>query len=161
MVAIASVGTMAIDADAQHHDDGSGDRPALLILDFDGVCFDRSRHEIDPDAVALVGDAQRHGILVAVLSSELDDTTIATTPLLDEVDHTVVCTTGIQKPDRRAFQRVMLLTGIDAHRTVVVDDSEVNVRGAAAAGATAIAFDVDDRAASWTSVRRAAGLTAG
>lgn len=152
---------MTTDAGPGRLDGGSDDRPALLVLDFDGVCFDRSRREIDPEAIGVVDDARRHGIVVAVLSNELDDATIASTPLLDDVDHVVVCAAGIQKPDRRAFQRVMLHAGIDADRTVVVDDSEVNVRGAAAAGASALAFDVEDRAASWTSVRRAVGLTGG
>ena len=49
---------------------------------------------------------------VAVLSNELDDDTVETHPVLRAVDHVVACNTGIQKPDRRAFQRVLLLTGV-------------------------------------------------
>ncbi len=135
-------------------------RIELLVLDFHGVCFEPRTGEIDPTAAQLTADAEAGGIATAVLSNELDDRTIASTPLLQQVAHVVSCTTGIQKPDRRAFQRVMLLASADAARTVVVDDAPENVRGAEAAGATAIWFDRTDRAGSWTRVRRSLGLPA-
>ncbi len=131
---------------------------ALLVLDFDGVCFDPTARDIDPAAADLVRDARAVGIGVAVLSNELDEHTRTTTPLLDDVDHVVACTTGIQKPDRRAFQRVMMIADVSPERTVVVDDRDANVRGAEAAGARAVLFDLGDRAGSWTAIRRAAGL---
>ena len=106
----------------------------------------------------MIDAANRRGITVAVLSNELDDDTIETHPLLGAVDHVVACNTGIQKPDRRAFQRVLLLTGIEAERTLVVDDAEDNVRGAEAAGTAALHFDVDDCAASWAAIRAELGL---
>ena len=131
----------------------------LLVLDFHGVCFDPRTGDIDPAAVELVADIEALDIIAAVLSNELDDHTIASTPLLQQMDHVVSCTAGIQKPDRRAFQRVMLLASVDASRTVVVDDSPDNVRGAEAAGARVVWFDADDRAASWARAREGLGLT--
>jgi len=134
--------------------------PRLLILDFGGVCVDPADPaRVDPAAELLVTDGQRLGISVAVLSNELDDRTIATTPLLGLVDHVVSCNERIQKPDRRAFQRAMLAAGVEATDTLVVDDSIDNVRGARAAGAAALHFDLDDRTGSWSAVRRAIGLT--
>lgn len=129
----------------------------LVILDFGGVCVvaDGTR---DLAASDLVEDARNDGIVVAVLSNELDDRTVTDEPVLQAVDHVVACNTGIQKPDRRAFQRVLLLTGAAAEHTLVVDDSTDNVRGAEAAGITALRFDTGDRARSWAAVRGALGL---
>ncbi len=132
----------------------------LLILDYDGVCLscvDPAHPTIDPEVSELIRYARQAGITVAVLSNELDDHTINNTPMLRSVDHVVVCSAGIQKPDRRAFQRVMLLTGIEASNTVVVDDSRDNIRGAAAAGAVAVHFDATNRRRSWTAVRSELG----
>ncbi|MEO1060576.1 MAG: HAD-IA family hydrolase [Actinomycetota bacterium] len=126
----------------------------LLVLDVGGVCVDRAGRS-DPAATELVDAARERGIVVAVLSNELDE---ASADALPPVDHVVACNTGIQKPDRRAFQRVLLLTGTDAAAALVVDDSADNVRGAEAAGAAALHFDPDDRSASWAAVRAALGL---
>ncbi len=128
----------------------------LLVLDFGGVCVDADGAS-DPAAVDLIDAAHGRGMAVAVLSNELDPATVASHPVLRVVDHVVTCNTGIQKPDRRAFQRVLLLTGIEAGRTLVVDDSPDNVRGAEAAGTTALRFDPADRAGSWAVVREALG----
>ncbi len=130
----------------------------LLILDFHGVCLDPRAGTIDPVAKAVVSECSPLGLPVAVLSNELDGHTIQSTPLLQQVDHVVSCTTGIQKPDRRAFERVIRLVGVAPEHAVVVDDQPINARGAQAAGAASIWFDVDDREASWASVRRAIGL---
>ncbi len=132
-------------------------RYELLVLDVGGVCIDEEG-ATDPTVAGVIDAAKERGLTVAVLSNELDNATIATHPLLQRVDHVVSCNRGIQKPDRRAFQRVLLLTGIDADRTLVVDDAGDNVRGAQAAGTTALHFDVDDRAASWATVRVELGL---
>ena len=124
----------------------------LLVLDFGGVCVDADG-TTDPAVVDLIDAARRQDVTVAVLSNELDASTVASHPVLRAVDHVVTCNTGIQKPDRRAFQRVLLLTGVEAGRTLVVDDSPDNVRGAEAAGTTALRFDTADRAGSWAAVR--------
>lgn len=129
----------------------------LLVLDFGGVCVDADG-STDPEVIDVIAAARERSITVAVLSNELDDDTIAVHPVLRSVDHVVACNTGIQKPERRAFQRVLLLTDVDAEQALVVDDADDNVRGAQAAGTTALHFDVDDRSRSWAAVRSELGL---
>ncbi len=138
----------------------------LLILDFDGVCTpSAAEHGCDevvrelatrPEADDVVADAQRRGIVVAVLSNELDPAWIDELELLQTVDHVVNCADNrVFKPDRRAFQRCTLLTGARADETLVVDDQPDNVAVAQSLGMMAVLFDPSDAATSWAAVAAA------
>ncbi len=135
---------------------------ALLILDFSGVCT-RSAAEIverpdapvdRPEAIALVRDARASGVVTAILSNEIDPSWVAEHPVLGEVDHVVACADNrIFKPDRRAFQRCLLLSGQAAEGTLVVDDEADNVTTASGLGMDTVLFDVHNPTASWRTVR--------
>ncbi len=141
----------------------------LLILDFDGVCtyshdeilskgIDVGTIEnlIRPAVPDLVSAAQRAGVVVAVLSNDLPRSWIDDLDLLQNVDHVVLCSdNGILKPDRRAFQRCLLLTGSRAEHTVVVDDRRDNVTVAASLGMTAFHFDSEF---TWSAAMGALGV---
>jgi FMN phosphatase YigB (HAD superfamily) len=133
----------------------------LLILDFEGVCTPTVSQRIaDPDlplehaaAQRVVERARSAGLTVVILSNEIDPGWIATHPVLADADHIVNCADNrIFKPDRRAFQRCLLLSGATAERTLVVDDDPDNVTVAASLGMTALRFDPDDVSGSWAAV---------
>lgn len=133
----------------------------LLILDFEGVCTPTVSQRIaDPElpmehsaAQPTVERARAAGLTVVILSNEIDPGWTATHPVLGEADHIVNCAdNGIFKPDRRAFQRCLLLSGANAERTLVVDDDPDNVTVAASLGMTALRFDPDDVSGSWVAV---------
>ncbi len=140
----------------------------LLILDFEGVCT-RSGAElasadaplslaaaVRAEAEPIVLDAQQRGVLVMILSNEINPEWAATVPLLASVDRVVACSdNGIFKPDRRAFQRCLLLSGVAAENTLVVDDHPDNIAVANSLGMHTVLFDPADAAASWLSVRAA------
>ena len=139
----------------------------LLILDFAGVCTpsaselitsgsDTSAISIRPECEAVVSAAQAAGITVAILSNEISRDWADDVPLLSTVDHVVACSdNNIFKPDRRAFQRCLLLTGAEAERTLVVDDSSDNITVASSLGMQTVLFDASDPTASWQEVRDA------
>ena len=136
---------------------------ALLILDFDGVCTRPMREQVEhptdrPDrteALDVVSAARRSGVTTIVLSNEIDTAWADRFPVLSAVDHVVNCADNrIYKPDRRAFQRCVLLAGTTAERTIVVDDGEDNVTVARSLGMTAVHFDVAEPATSWAAVGR-------
>ncbi len=126
----------------------------LLILDFDGVCT-YSHHEIisneidvaelsdliRPSVQEIVVAAQAAGVVVTVLSNDLPRAWLDRVELLQRVDHVLLGTdNGILKPDRRAFQRCLLLTGAQAENTVLVDDHLDNVTVARSLGMIAFHF---------------------
>lgn len=139
----------------------------LLILDFAGVCTPSASEliadgsspssiAIRPECEAIVNAAQASGITVAVLSNEISTDWICSVPFLEVVDHVVACSDNkIYKPDRRAFQRVLLLTGTEAEHTLVVDDEVDNISVATSLGMRALHFDTDDVDGSWRRVRAA------
>lgn len=158
------------------------DGPAeLLILDFDGVCtFSTAElmagpapssptgsngtmswsEVIRPETTDIVAAARRSGVVTVILSNEISQAWADEIPLLGDVDHVVACSdNGILKPDRRAFQRCLLLTGHRADATVVVDDHPDNVAVARSLGMRAVLFDPADPAAGWERVM--AKLTGG
>jgi putative hydrolase of the HAD superfamily len=135
----------------------------LLILDYGGVCTLSHAEFLDhigsdtsgdrPGSLAAIARAHAAGITVVVLSNEIDQSWITNSAVLSQVDHVLACAdNGIFKPDRRAFQRAALVTGCAADRTLVVDDEIDNVRGAQAAGMTALLFDTANPEDSWESV---------
>ncbi len=137
----------------------------LLILDYAGVCTPSALHRLSNDAddqqlggtsqqcAALVEEAQQAGIEVVILSNEVSTEWAKYVPLLEKVDHVVACSdNNIFKPDRRAFQRCLLLTGAEAERTLVVDDEVYNITVAASLGMQTVLFNEDDTRASWSEV---------
>ena len=147
-------------------------RYGLLIVDFVGVCTaplgDLARVAdaasaavpVHPQAESVIQSARAAGITVVVLSNDLPEATIKATPLLAvTTDDTVsLANSAITKPDRRAFERVMLTQRVPADRTLVVDDSIDNVRGARSAGTAVLHFDPSNPRRSWDTVRAELGL---
>jgi len=150
----------------------------LLVLDFGGVCTPSHRETIDaadsggdgkpveaittirPGCEAVVAAAQNHGIQVVILSNEISPDWAETIPLLNQVDRVLACTDNrIFKPDRRAFQRALLLTGCRANRSLVVDDEMDNVRSAQAIGLNTIHFDTTNPKHSWAEITQTLGLS--
>lgn len=143
----------------------------LLIVDFVGVCtasladlarvanYESAAVPVHPQAESVIRSARAAGIAVVVLSNDLPKSTIEATPLLAATDATVsLANSAIAKPDRRAFERVMLAQGVSANRTLIVDDSPENIRGAQSTGATALHFDPSDPRRSWKAVRAELGI---
>lgn len=138
----------------------------LLVLDYGGVCT-LSHEELlvgsesiamgeRRDCLVVITLAHDAGLQVAVLSNEIDRAWIDDSPVLTQVDHVLACAdNGIFKPDRRAFQRASVVAGASPDRTLVVDDEIDNVRGAQAAGMTAILFDPSNPHSSWEAVEAA------
>ncbi|MGI9607874.1 MAG: HAD-IA family hydrolase [Acidimicrobiales bacterium] len=146
----------------------------LLVLDFEGVCtlgaaelvaasrgaVARSLADsIRPECPPIVRAAQTSGVAVVVLSNEISATWATSVPFLAEVDHVIACTdNGILKPDRRAFERVTLMTGVDAESVLVVDDNADNIHVAASLGMHTITFDTTAPTDSWERVGDRLGL---
>jgi len=138
----------------------------LLVLDFAGVCTPTSSieslHLADPtgristreEITSLVAEARPQGVLIAILSNEIS--TDWDVELFDQVDHVVNCADNqIFKPDRRAFQRCTLLTGVSPERSLVVDDHPDNITVAASLGMKTVLFDPADVEASTQLIREA------
>ena len=53
--------------------------------------------------------------------------------------------TGLRKPERALFERVLRENGLDAARTLFVDDTLENVEGARAAGLQGLWLDLSRR----------------
>ena len=146
-------------------------RYELLILDFVGVCtaplpeLARMADHTNPAvpvhrwAESAIRDARAAGIAVVILSNDLPKSTIEATPLLAATDATVsLANSAITKPDRRAFERVMLAQRVSADRTLIVDDSPENIRGAQSTGGGTLHFDPSDPRRSWKAVRAELGI---
>ncbi len=131
----------------------------LLILDFGGVCTYSPSEAIAlgldpadlaaavrPEAESVAQQAREAGIVIAILSNELSKEWGQFVPLLQAVDHVVCCSdNGIYKPDRRAFQRCLLLSGFTAERALVVDDHPDNVAVAASIGMRSVLFNAANK----------------
>jgi HAD superfamily hydrolase (TIGR01509 family) len=156
------MGISASNDDPEHRFD-------LLIVDYGGVCIPSHSELISvgaeatvavtprPACVDVITNAQAAGIVVAVLSNEID--TSWADPFLHQVDHVVACADNrIFKPDRRAYQRVLMLTEIGAPRALFVDDEPDNVAGATAADLESMLFDTDHPDRCWTSISDRLGL---
>jgi putative hydrolase of the HAD superfamily len=142
----------------------------LLVLDYGGVCTMSHRELVDspsdtPNAersecVPVILAAQALGMQVAVLSNEIDRAWVEHSPVLSQVDHVIPCGDNeVFKPDRRAYQRALLVSRCTAERALFVDDELDNVRGAQGAGLATIRFDTGDPAGSWTAIDVAISAT--
>ena len=140
----------------------------LLILDYGGVCTLSHREVVETtvrsdrfnaersECLTFVLAAQALEMQVAVLSNEIDREWVKHSDVLARVDHVIACSdNGILKPDRRAYQRALLVSGCAPERTLFVDDEIDNVRGAQGAGLAAILFDTCDAVASWAAIEAA------
>ena len=65
---------------------------------------------------------------------------------------------GLRKPDPRAYQAAVASLGLDAGHVLFIDDLEVNVIGARAAGLQGFRFDTTDPTASVAALRGLLGL---
>ena len=108
------------------------------------------------ECMRVVLAAQALGMQVSVLSNEIDRAWVEQSTLLAQVDHILACSdNGIFKPDRRAYQRALLMSRCAPERTLFVDDEVDNVRGAEGAGLAALLFDTGDPVGSWTAIEAA------
>ena len=150
----------------------------VLLLDYGGVCTPSTREFVAaqdphgcspvvaeqdttrPECRSVGARARAAGICVAILSNEIDRRWAASVPLLAEVDHIIACSdNGLLKPDRRAYQRALMVTGSSADQVFFVDDEPENVVGARAVGIEAMLFDADRAAECWSEIaERVVGL---
>lgn len=118
---------------------------------------------VRPEADRAIRLAHHAGVRLAVLSNELDLFYGADfrkrLPLLALFETIVDATyTKILKPDPRAYQAVCAALDLPAAACVFVDDQKRNVDGGAAAGMTAVHFDVAQPAKSYAEALRHFGL---
>lgn len=118
---------------------------------------------VRPECNDVVGRVQAAGIGVSVFTNDLSafhgKEWQAGIPLLQRIDHLVDCSdTGVLKPDPRAYQRAVDLTGTSADKILFVDDQPGNVDGARAFGIETIWFDIANAGASWASVAERMGV---
>ena len=134
----------------------------LLVLDFAGVCTvvaetssaptnPSGKIHIRPEIEEIVDGATQLGVEVVILSNEIStDWDVA---LFERVSHVVNCAdNNIFKPDRRAFERCLLLTGARPERTLVVDDHEDNIAVAASLGMSTVLYDEADPSSSHAAI---------
>jgi len=106
-----------------------------------------------PECVPFVLAVQALEMQVAVLSNEIDREWVKQSSVLACVDHVIACSdNGILKPDRRAYQRALLVSGCAPERALFVDDEIDNVRGAQGAGLAVMLFDARAADASWAAI---------
>jgi putative hydrolase of the HAD superfamily len=109
-----------------------------LVVDDLGVLRPGPGRPVGPDGVGvLVRAARSAGLRTAVLSNaDVVDPRAGFPALFDVV--AVSGVTGLRKPDVAAFRHCAGLLGVEPAACLFVDDAPVNVRGAAAAGMTAV-----------------------
>ena len=79
--------------------------------------------------------------------------------VLGQVDHIVDCSdTGVLKPDPRAFQRALDITGFEAPQVLFIDDQMLSTQGAEDFGIEAMWFDIAKPDQSWSAVANRLGL---
>jgi putative hydrolase of the HAD superfamily len=118
---------------------------------------------VRPEAEDVVARAFQAGLGVSVLTNDLRafhgpewEHGIA---LLRRMDHIVDCSdTHILKPDPRAFERAVQITGVAADRLLFVDDQPLNVEGARGYGIDAVWFDVAHPLQAWAEIAARLGL---
>lgn len=137
----------------------------VVVFDFEGVCTPTAGEFIArsgevatlrPGLAAVIEQLRSRGVHIALLSNEFDRRWIASIDGFPDFDDVFVGSDNrIFKPDRRAFQRVLLAVGCDAHACLVIDDDETNCRVARSIGCAAIRFDPTDADVSWAAVLNA------
>lgn len=139
-------------------------RPDLTIQALWEILYGGDESEfIRPETMALADEVAAAGAPLAMLSNDLTaflgprwSGGVAAFrklgPLLD------AASLGARKPDPAAYSAATTRLGVPPAAVVFADDLEDNVRGAEAAGLTAVLFDIADPAASTAEVH--AALTA-
>ena len=144
---------------------GRAGRPDLTIQELWQILYGGDESEfIRPETMALAQEVTAAGAPVAMLSNDL--TAFHGTawvagvaafrqlgPLLD------AASLGARKPDPAAYAAATARLGVPPSAVVFADDLEDNVRGAEAAGLSAVHFDIADPPGSIARVR--AALSAG
>lgn len=142
----------------------------VVVFDYDGVCTPSAGEFIASEATPLpvlrpqlssvVAELRERGSTIVLLSNEFNRQWISEIDDFPAFDHVLVGSDNrIFKSDRRAFQRVLHVTGCAAANCLVIDDDDTNVRVAQSIGCQTIHFDVDDAESSWTDVLAAAAAS--
>lgn len=131
----------------------------VVVFDFDGVCTPSTSEFIAnptdlatlrPELSSTIEQFRSRGSQIALSSNEFDRQWITDIAGFPDFDHIFLGSDNrIFKPDRRAFQRVLLSVGCEASRCLVIDDDENNCQAARSIGCRAVHFDPADVAASW------------
>jgi len=136
-------------------------RPDLTIRELWQALYGGHPSEfVRPETVALADDVTAAGAPVAMLSNDLvalhgPDWAAGVAafrrlgPLLD------AATLGARKPDPAAYAAATARLGVPSGSVVFTDDLPDNIRGAQAAGLSAVLFDIADPAGSIARVRTA------
>ena len=135
----------------------------VVVFDYDGVCTPSAAEFIAnettplgplrPRLASIIAEFRKRRTIVVLLSNEFDRRWIPGIDGFPDFDHVFVGSDNrIFKPDRRAFQRVLHVTGCEARRCLVIDDDDVNVQVARSLGCSGVHFDVSNVADSWDAV---------
>ena len=125
--------------------------------------------QVDPDAVvrpemtALINDARPKGVLVGILSNEMElfygKRFLERMQILRSIDVIVDAThTRILKPDPRSYAMAVEALGVKPEETLFVDDQFRNVAGAFQAGLQTHHFDLRDVSGNTAALRARLGL---
>lgn len=118
---------------------------------------------IRPGCSRVTKAARDFGIQVAVLTNDMrafhGREWEHGVPFLTEIDHIADCSdTDILKPDPRAYERALSMTGHRADQVLFVDDQPGNVTGAVTYGMDAVWFDIANAEPAWNRVGELLGL---
>lgn len=105
------------------------------------------RGDVDPVVLDLLHDVRAAGVPVGVAANATDEleADLAALGLADEVDVVVnSAALGVPKPTQEYFQRASEALGTPPNRVLYVDDSDRSVRGARAAGLSALRWNGPD-----------------
>lgn len=135
-------------------------RHPFSVEDYFRACFDLPEEVmIRRAATATIAKARAAGRKVGVLTNDLQafhgKAWVDRLSFFANVDALVdASTTGILKPDPRAYQQALDALGVAAADVLFVDDQPRNVAGARALGIETIHFDIAHPDASWQAVER-------
>jgi len=107
------------------------------------VEWDAYRGAVVPEVLAFVRSVRRGGIRVVLATNATDDLDLdlAAFGLTGEFDAVANSSTlGVHKPTREFFEAACRLVDTAPERCLFVDDDDRNVRGARAAGLSALRF---------------------
>ncbi len=138
-------------------------RPGGIRLLMETVYDGPPRSLLRPAALALIGDARRAGLPVAILTNDLHAfhparwvDALRPEDLVDViVDGSVE---GVLKPDPRIYQITAERLGLRVQDAVFLDDQPVNLAGAAAVGMIAVPVDVTSPDTAFSRARALLGL---
>jgi putative hydrolase of the HAD superfamily len=117
-----------------------------------------------PEATTVARAARAAGYGVSALTNDLrafhGSEWHTRIPFFGLLDHLADCSdTDILKPDPRAYQRAVDISGVAPERMLFVDDQPLNISGAEAFGMQVHWFDVAKATRSWQDVADRLGLT--